>query len=174
MSIFRSNDIVCALLEMQAKRGECKRTQKNWYTLAYAQWFWTISRPSFYQSIYEKCGYSQLKLIRGRKCATKNHWINHAVHCEWTILQYVGWREEQTEQNRTEQEKNGRRIRITLSTFSGISWRHFVVCWVLLFSFAAAADEFQIRRHIVFAVVATRRIQFFVSRDSIFVDLLKP
>lgn len=81
---------------------------------------------------------------------------------------------EKSKQNK----KSGRHthFHITLSTFIGISWRHFVVCCALLlslFSFAAA-DEFQIRRHIVFEVVATRRFQFFVSRDCIFVDLLKP
>lgn len=128
-------------------------------------------KASFYQSIYEKCGYSQLKLIRTKMRREKS--LNKS--CGALRMNNFAACLMARRANRTKKSGRHTHIHITLSTFIGISWRHFVVCCALLlslFSFAAA-DEFQIRRHIVFEVVATRRFQFFVSRDCIFVDLFK-
>lgn len=107
--------------------------------------------------------------------ATKNHWINHAGHFEWAILPYVLWQEEQIKEKKRQTHAFVSHYPLSVEflddtlLFAGC----YCCCCFFIFAFAAA-DEFQIRRHIVFVVVASRRIQFFVSRDCIFVDLLKP
>lgn len=80
---------MCIAWDEQAKKGNTP----------YAQWFWTISRLHFIRAFMKNVDILNWSWS-ARKCAAKNHWINHAVHYEWTILQHVLWREEQTEQKK--------------------------------------------------------------------------
>lgn len=87
----------------------------------------TNSRLHFISIMKKKNGY-HLK-VDSQKIRQDKSWISHVLHCEWVIL---------SESYEMNNEMHQAQKHIALSTFNGISWRHFFL-WI------------QIRRHIVYS-----------------------